>query len=146
VNISYIRAWLICIVYFTCLFSTEAVSAAEVNEFNRLQALAVAAQNAPPTEQASRWKEFLSQISSFAQENPTLDIWMLRAAASLAIDDELSGKEAAAKLAALGALNSNDALLRKLMANLVLKGWTASAESQTKPAESHAVTLHCCPK
>ena len=103
--------------------ATQDGSAADDAELQRLRGLAVEAVKAVPAEQGKKWSDFLSQSKDFAETHPSLKIWLLRATAALANNDNVSGKEAGSKLVSLNALSSEDDLVKKIMASLLMKGW-----------------------
>jgi hypothetical protein len=111
------------------------------DDLARFQDLAAAAGNASGTAQVKLWKQFLSESSSFAKENTdNLEIWMLRATAAIACNDAGAGKEAAERLVALNAMDSQDQTLRRLMAGLLVKGWLSNATPGTTSAATSGPT------
>ena len=117
--------------------ATQDGSAADDAELQRLRGLAVEAVKALPAEQGKKWSDFLSQSKDFAETHPSLKIWLLRATAALANNDDVAGKEAASKLISLNALSSKDDLVKQIMAGLFMKGWlsvpTPAATTDTTP-------------
>jgi hypothetical protein len=126
-------------------FWAGAMVGASADEYSRLQDLAVAAQKAPAADKTELWKHFLSESLSFAEANSqNLEIWELRAAAAIATNDEIAGKEAARKLTALNALASRDNTVRAVMANLVMNGWLAvpgPPQPEASPAKTPPPTI-----
>ena len=69
--------------------------------------------------------EFLTKSDPFVRENKDLlNMWMLRAVAALELNRRAPGREAAQELERLGASQSTDAKLAKVLAQLDRKGWT----------------------
>jgi formylglycine-generating enzyme required for sulfatase activity len=93
--------------------------------------------------------DFLSQSAPFVKDNPgQLRIWVLRAVASLELNQSIEGHEAAHSLMGLGAEKSDDPKIQKIMAMLERNGWFAelpkadSSQNRTLTlAGSQTVTL-----
>jgi len=75
--------------------------------------------------------EFMDKSTTFLQTNPGVkDLWVIRAAASMELDDASAGWEAGRKLMALGEENSSDPKIRKLLAELDRRGWLGDQPPQ----------------
>ena len=72
--------------------------------------------------------EFLEKSEPFLREHPSLvEIWSVRAAAAIELDDAAVGWQTGRKLLELGQGESLDPKMRKLMAMLERKGWLAES-------------------
>jgi|KBSMisStaDraftv2_1062788.scaffolds.fasta_scaffold01157_25 hypothetical protein len=83
-----------------------------------------AQQTIDPEQQKSSLQRFLADSSLFLQKHPEqMLLWQIRAAAAISVNDPDTGYEAAQKLLAAGASDSNDATLQRLMGQLKNNGW-----------------------
>jgi hypothetical protein len=83
-----------------------------------------AQQTTDPEQQKSSLQRFLSDSSLFLQKHPEqMLLWQIRAAAAISVNDPDAGYEAAQKLLAAGAVDSNDAALQRLLGQLKNNGW-----------------------
>jgi hypothetical protein len=94
-------------------------------EYNALIELArQAQQNADLKQQKASLKQFMVESSAFLQKySDQMLLWQLRAASALSLDNADAGYEAAQKLLAAGAGDSNDPNLQQLFSQLKIKGW-----------------------
>lgn len=94
-------------------------------DYNALIERARQAQQTPdPEQQKSSLQRFLSDSSLFLQKHPEqMLLWQIRAAAAISVNDPDAGYEAAQKLLAAGAADSNDAALQRLLGQLKNNGW-----------------------
>lgn len=83
-----------------------------------------AQQTTDPEQQKSSLQTFLADSSLFLQKHPEqMLLWQLRAAAALSVNDPDAGYEAAQRLLAAGAADSNDATLQRLLGQLKNNNW-----------------------
>jgi hypothetical protein len=83
-----------------------------------------AQQTTDPEQQSSSLQRFLGDSSLFLQKHPEqMLLWRIRAAAAISVNDPDAGYEAAQKLLAAGAADSNDAALQRLLGQLKNNGW-----------------------
>jgi hypothetical protein len=83
-----------------------------------------AQQTTDPEQQKSSLQRFLSDSSLFLQKHPEqMLLWQIRAAAAISVNDPDAGYEAVQKLLAAGAVDSNDAVLQRLLGQLKNNGW-----------------------
>jgi hypothetical protein len=83
-----------------------------------------AQQTTDPEQQKSSLQRFLADSSLFLQKHPEqMLLWQIRAAAAMTVNDPDAGYEAAQKLMAAGAADSNDAALQRLLGQLKNNGW-----------------------
>jgi hypothetical protein len=83
-----------------------------------------AQQTTDPEQQKSSLQRFLSDSSLFLQNHPEqMLLWQIRAAAAISVNDPDAGYEAAQKLLAAGAIDSNDGALQRLLGQLKNNGW-----------------------
>lgn len=76
------------------------------------------------TEQKNLLHRFMDQSNPFLQKHPEqMLLWQLRAAAAISLNDSTAGYEAGRTLITLGAADSTDPNLQRLMAQLNNKGW-----------------------
>ena len=94
-------------------------------EWNTLLLMVGDAQNAPSVDDRKKaMAEYLEKSTAFVAKHPDyLKAWQFRAVAALELDKAQQGLEAGLKLKALGALDSEDPAMMKLMANLNRKQW-----------------------
>jgi hypothetical protein len=75
-------------------------------------------------QQKSSLQRFLSDSKLFLQKHPEeMLLWQIRAAAAISVGDPDAGYQAAQKLLAAGAVDSNDAALQRLLGQLKNNGW-----------------------
>jgi hypothetical protein len=90
-------------------------------------------------QQKALLQQFMNQSGPFVQHHPEQTLlWQLRAAAALSLNDPDEGYNAAQKLLAAGAADTNDANLLRLMAQLKNKNWLDAqgvAEAKARIAE-----------
>ena len=93
--------------------------------YDALLELAHQAQQTPDlTQQKSLLQQFMNQSGPFVQQHPEQTLlWQLRAASALSLNDPDEGYNAAQKLLAAGAADTNDPNLLRLMAQLKNKDW-----------------------
>lgn len=90
--------------------------------------LAAQAPNLPAEQKAALLKAFLRGSRDLADRYPDhYDLLLIRAAASLQLPDEASGRAVALRLAGLGLAERRDAASRALYGKLVQRGWLAQA-------------------
>jgi hypothetical protein len=83
-----------------------------------------AQQTTDPEQQKSSLQRFLGDSSLFLQKHPQqMLLWQIRAAAAISVNDPDAGYEAAQKLMAAGAADSNDPALQRLLGQLKNNGW-----------------------
>jgi hypothetical protein len=94
-------------------------------DFNALIELAKQAQQtADLPEQQQLLEQFMDQSDLFLQKHPEQALlWQLRAASAISLNHPLPGYEAGQRLLAMGAADSDDANLQRLLAQLKNKGW-----------------------
>ena len=94
-------------------------------DFNALIELAKQAQQtADLPEQQQLLQQFMDQSDLFLQKHPEQTLlWQLRAASAISLNHPLPGYEAGQRLLAMGAADSDDANLQRLLAQLKNKGW-----------------------
>ena len=69
-------------------------------------------------------QKFMADSSAFLQKHPDqLLLWQLRAATAISLNDPRAGYEAGQTLMAMGAADSNDPNLQRLLGQLKNKGW-----------------------
>lgn len=77
-----------------------------------------------PEQQKSSLQRFLSDSKLFLQKHPEqMLLWQIRAAAAISVGNPDAGYQAAQKLLAAGAVDSNDAALQRLLGQLKNNGW-----------------------
>lgn len=82
-------------------------------------------------ERRKHLREFLDKSKSFAAEHPGLfSLWLLRAVAALELEQAGVAKDASYQLIQLGADNSDDPKVRRVLAMLDRKGWLATERPQ----------------
>ncbi len=84
-------------------------------------------------------EEFLAKSKPFVAKFPDqTNIWLMRAAAAMELNDVDSGWQAGQKLKAMGALDSDDAQTRKIMMSLNRKEWLGDNFEKAKSANREA--------
>lgn len=69
-------------------------------------------------------QQFMDRSGPFLDKHPgEMLLWQLRAASAISLNDPIAGYEAGQKLLAVGAVESSDQNLRRLLAQLNLNGW-----------------------
>jgi hypothetical protein len=118
--------------------SAESLTGMERVDYNALVELArQAQQTADLLQQNKLLQQFMDQSSPFLQKHPTqMLLWQLRGTSAMILNDPMAGYEAGEKLLAMGAADSNDSNLQRLLAQLKNKGWLdkqrAEDDEQTK--------------
>ena len=94
-------------------------------EYNTLLELArQAQQQADPEQQKASLGQFMGRSTAFLQKHPDqMLLWQLRAASAISLNDAMAGYEAGQRLIAVGAVDSNDPALQRLLAQLNGRGW-----------------------
>lgn len=94
-------------------------------DYNALIELAREAQQTTDLEQQTTLlRQFMKDSDSFLQRHPSeMLLWQLRAASAMSLNDLVEGYVAGQKLLGMGASDSNDPSLQRLMAQLKNKGW-----------------------
>jgi len=94
-------------------------------DYNSLIELArQAQQNTDLEQQKVSLQQFMEQSSVFLQKYPEqMLLWQLRGATAIGLNEPMQGYEAGERLLALGAADSNDPRLQRLLAQLKIKGW-----------------------
>jgi sulfatase-modifying factor enzyme 1 len=120
---------------------TEQLTGMDKVDYNALIERARQAQQTTDLDQQrSLLQKFLADSSLFLQKHPKqMLLWQIRAAAALSLDDLYAGSEAAQKLLAAGAADSNNPSLEHLISQLKLKGWLDQekmAEAKRNTADS----------
>jgi hypothetical protein len=94
-------------------------------DYNSLIELArQAQQNTDLEQQTTLLKQFMKDSDLFLQKYPTeMMLWQLRAASAISLNDLVAGYDAGQKLLAMGASESNDSNLQRLLVQLKNKGW-----------------------
>jgi hypothetical protein len=102
-------------------------------DFNALIELAKQAQQtADLAEQQQLLEQFMGQSDLFLQKHPEQTLlWQLRAASAISLNHPLPGNEAGQRLLAMGAADSDDANLQRLLAQLKNKGWLDHQHAET---------------
>jgi hypothetical protein len=90
-----------------------------------------AQQNSDLPEQTKLLQQFMEQSAQFLRKHPDqMLLWQLRAASAISLHEPLAGYDAAQKLLAAGAANSNDPSVLQLLAKLKLLGWLDAQQAQ----------------
>jgi len=115
--------------------SAESLTGMERVDYNALVELARQAQQTADLPQQNKLlQQFMDQSSSFLQKHPDQTLlWQLRGTSAMVLNDPIAGYEAGEKLLAMGAADSNDSNLQRLLAQLKNKGWL-----NKESAEKHA--------
>lgn len=94
-------------------------------DYNALVELIRQADQSPDLEQQKKsLKQFMDLSSAFLQKHPAeIKLWQLRATSAMNLDDPMAGYEAGQKLLGMGAADSNDVNVQRLLAQLKNKGW-----------------------
>jgi hypothetical protein len=105
--------------------NAESLTGMDKVDYNALIELArQAQQNTDLEQQKASLKQFMDQSSPFLQKHPDqMLLWQLRAASAIILHDPTRGREAGQKLLAMGAADSNDSNLQRLLAQLKNKDW-----------------------
>jgi hypothetical protein len=117
--------------------NTEPLSGMEKVDYDALIELARQAQQTTDlSQQNTLLQQFMTDSDKFLHKHPAeMLLWQLRAASAISLGNPVAGCEAGEKLLALGAADSADSNLRRLLAQLKNKGWLDRQEAQ-KQAES----------
>jgi hypothetical protein len=112
-------------------------------DYNALIELARQAQQSTDLgQQEALLQQFMDQSSVFLQKHPEqMLVWQLRAASAISLNDPMKGYDAGQKLLALGAADSNDQNLQRLLAQLKNKGWLDKQNVQALLATAEAERL-----
>jgi len=115
--------------------SVEQLTGMERVDYDALIELArQAQQNTDLEQQKASLEQFMDESGLFLQKHPDqMLLWQLRAASAISLNSPTAGYEAGQKLLAMGAADSNDLNLRRLLAQLKNKGYLDSdAERQAR--------------
>jgi hypothetical protein len=106
-------------------------------EFDSLIELGREAQQATDLDQQKKvLHDFMDRSSTFLEKHPDeMLLWQLRAASAISLDEPVAAYDAGQKLLAAGAADSKDSNLRRLLAQLNLKGWMDKERVTTIAAE-----------
>jgi len=75
-------------------------------------------------EQTRLLQQFMEQSAGFLKQHPEqMEIWQLRGAAAISLQEPKAGYEAGQRLLAAGAMDNGDANVQQLLAKLKLLGW-----------------------
>jgi tetratricopeptide (TPR) repeat protein len=112
-------------------------------KYNTLTLIAADIDKAKPGEERTKLlREFMDKSAEFLELAPNrADILVMRAALALELEDAHAGWEAGRKLTALGAGNSDDPKIQKVMAKLERKGWLAETDPVVKASEARQKLL-----
>jgi hypothetical protein len=90
-----------------------------------------AQQNSDLAEQTKLLQQFMEQSAQFLRKHPDqMLLWQLRAASAISLQAPLAGYDAAQKLLAAGAANSNDPNVLQLLTKLKLLGWLDAQQAR----------------
>lgn len=90
-----------------------------------------AQQNSDLPEQTKLLQQFMEQSEQFLRKHPDqMLLWQLRAASAISLQAPLAGYDAAQKLLAAGAANSNDPNVLQLLTKLKLLGWLDAQQAR----------------
>lgn len=105
--------------------SAEGLNGEDKLDYNALIELARQSQQSSELdEQRKLLKQFMEQSGEFLKRHPEqMLLWQLRAVGAIGMVEPMKGFEAAQKLMAAGAMDSNDPALQQLLAKLKLMGW-----------------------
>ena len=105
--------------------TAEPLTGMDKVDYNALIELARQAQATTDLgQQESLLHRYMDQSGVFLQKHPDqILLWQLRAASAISLNEPLAGYDAGQKLLALGAANSNDPNLQRLLAQLKNMGW-----------------------
>jgi hypothetical protein len=119
------------------------LTGADKLEWNTLLLMVDDALKATGTEEGKKaLAEYLEKSAAFVAKHPDyLKAWQFRAVAALELDKAQQGLEAGLKLKALGALDSEDPAMMKLMANLNRKQWLDETAVDRIREEAKAATV-----
>lgn len=123
--------------------STSALTGAARRKYDTLLVIVEEADQAKsPAERRKLLDELLVRSGEFVREFPdVLQVWTLRAAAALELEQERVAWEAGSEMIRLGAENSEDPKIRQLLAKLDRKGWlkTPQEMADMKAAEERRI-------
>ncbi|GAC1693645.1 MAG: hypothetical protein NVS9B5_36350 [Terriglobales bacterium] len=128
--------------------NSEPLTGMEKVDYNALIELARQAQQTTDLlQQKALLQQFMDQSGLFLQKHPAeIVLWQLRAASALGLNRPVAGYEAGQKLLAMGAADSNDLNLQRLLVQLKNAGWLdqqkakelqASTDNEEKQAQLH---------
>ena len=105
--------------------NAEPLTGMDKVDYNALIELARQAQQTTDlAQQETLLHQFMDQSSVFLQKYPDqMLLWQLRAATAMSLNNPPAGYDAGQKLLALGAADSNDPSVQRLLADLKNKGW-----------------------
>jgi hypothetical protein len=105
--------------------SVEQLAGMDRVDYNALVELARQAQQTTDlAEQKKLLHQFMDESNTFLRKHPMqMLLWQLRAATAITLNEPIAGFEAGEKLLAIGAADSNDPNLQRLLAQLKNKGW-----------------------
>jgi len=119
--------------------NSEPLTGMDKVDYNALMELARQAQQTADLPQQNKLlQQFMDQSIPFLQKHPTqMLLWQLRAASAISLNEPIVGYEAGERLLAMGAADSNDSNLQRLLAQLKNQGWLDEewAEKTKKQAE-----------
>ncbi|MBZ5694456.1 MAG: DUF1566 domain-containing protein [Acidobacteriia bacterium] len=100
-----------------------------------------AQQNTDLGQQKKLLQQFMDRSASFVQKHPNeMLLWEVRAASAISLDDPIAGYEAGRRLLAADAVDSGDAHMHQLLAQLNLKGWLDEEKHQAIEREAQQAT------
>jgi hypothetical protein len=107
-------------------------------DYNALIELARQAQQSTDLEQQKTLlTKFMNQSDPFVRKHPDeMLLWQLRAASAISLNDRTAGNEAGQELLAMGAADSSDLNLNRLLAQLKNQGWLGKEWTERIKKES----------
>jgi hypothetical protein len=119
--------------------ASGALTGAARRKFDTLMLIVGEADQAKsPLERRKLLEELMAKSAEFVRELPdVLQVWTLRAAAAMELEEERMAWEASSEMLRLGAENSDEPRLRQLLAKLDRKGWLRTPQQmiEMKSAE-----------
>lgn len=114
--------------------NAEKLTGMEKVDYNALIELARQAQQTTElSQQKTLLQQFMDQSGVFLQKHPAeMLLWQLRAASAISLDAPIAGYEAGQNLMAMGAADSNDPNLQRLLAQLKNKGWLEKEKAEAE--------------
>jgi len=111
---------------------TEQLTGMDKVDYNALIELVRQAQQTTDLPQQTKLlQQYMDQSALFLQKHPEqMLLWQLRAVSAISLNSPLAGFDAAQKLLAAGAADSNDPNLVQLLSKLKLLGWMDQQQSQ----------------
>jgi hypothetical protein len=112
--------------------TTEQLTGMDKVDYNALIELVRQAQQSTDLpQQTTLLTQYMDQSALFLQKHPEqMLLWQLRAVSAISLNSPLAGFEAAQKLLAAGAADSNDPKLQQLLAKLKLLGWMNKQQAE----------------